>query len=76
MRLDSSTNSDDNGSDAYAASQGSLDTDKASEVSEGEESDASISSEDIIGEDNDNDGDLNEEELRKVKFIGRKSVKI
>ena len=53
MRLGS--NSDDNDSDAYAASQGSLDTDQASEVGEGEASDAAISSEDIIGEDNDND---------------------
>ena len=37
------TNSDDNDSDAYAASQGSIDTDQASEVGEGEASDAAIS---------------------------------
>ena len=65
MRLVSNSNSSDgNDSDVYAASQGSLDTDQASEVDEGEASDAAISSEDIIGEGNANDGDLNEEELR------------
>ena len=52
MLLNSDTKSDDNDSDAYAASQGSLVTDQASEVGEGERSDdAAISSEDVIVED-------------------------
>ncbi len=52
MRLGSNTNSNDNDSDAYAASQGSIDTDQASEMGEGGASDGAISSENIIGENN------------------------
>ena len=48
-------------------------------MNEGEASDAAISSEDIIGEENDNDGDLNEEEFREVNgvtkiFVGPKAI--
>ena len=64
MMLGRDTNSDDNDSDVYAVSQGSIDTDQASEMGEGEESDAAISSEDIKGEDNANDGELNEDEVQ------------